>query len=280
MVVMAGISLALSEVDRICALINELLAFARPAPAQLARLDLNDCLEGICLLLDSQARNRGVQLKKKLKSSLRSMVADEDQVKQVVMNVVLNAIQACSEGGTVDVASYENVIDEKAYVYRIADTGRGIGRLARASSIPFSPRAVTALAGVHRPPDRHPPWRVHRREERGRPRGGVRHQHAGGPTRQRPESVLGRGFADPWLGSRSSIPAGARLPPCARARPHTTSWCARASTLGRALVIADALQRSRRARHAARARGSRRYCAVDRREPVPPSFEDGANVAC
>src|SRR6185503_14756223 len=93
-------TLTLSEVDRICALINELLAFARPAPAQLARLDLNDCLEGICMLLESQARNRGVLLKKKLKTSLRSMVADEGRVELVVRDVVLDAILACGEGGT------------------------------------------------------------------------------------------------------------------------------------------------------------------------------------
>jgi signal transduction histidine kinase len=121
--------LTLSEVDRICTLINELLAFARPAPAQLSRMDLNACLEGICLLVESQARNRGVVLRTKLKPGLRSMTADEDQVKQVVMNVVLNAIQACDDGGEVEVTAYENVVDNKAYLCtEISDTGRGIDR--------------------------------------------------------------------------------------------------------------------------------------------------------
>jgi signal transduction histidine kinase len=121
------LALTLSEVDRICALINELLAFARPAPAQFSRVDLNVCLEGICLLLESQARNRGVYLRTKLKPGLRMITADEDQVKQVVMNVVLNAIQACSDGGAVDVTSYESVVDEKAYLcIEITDSGRGI----------------------------------------------------------------------------------------------------------------------------------------------------------
>jgi signal transduction histidine kinase len=121
--------LTLSEVDRICALINELLAFARPAPAQLSRMNLNSCLEGICLLLDSQARNRGVRLRMQLRQGLRSIIADEDQVKQVVMNVVLNAIQACSDGGDVEIASYETAVADKGYLcIEIADTGRGIER--------------------------------------------------------------------------------------------------------------------------------------------------------
>jgi signal transduction histidine kinase len=122
-------TLTLSEVDRICALINELLAFARPAPTQLARLDLNDTLEGICMLLESQARNRGVQLRTKLRPGLRHFIADEDQVKQVVMNVVLNAIQACADGGSVDVTSYETLVDAKDYLtIEIGDTGKGIDR--------------------------------------------------------------------------------------------------------------------------------------------------------
>ena len=121
------LDLALSEVDRICALINELLAFARPAPAQLGRVDLNDCLDRICLLLESQARNRGVDLQKNLKPGLRPFTADEDQVKQVVMNVVLNAIQACAEGGAVEVASYEHLADGRPHLcIEISDNGRGI----------------------------------------------------------------------------------------------------------------------------------------------------------
>jgi signal transduction histidine kinase len=97
------LDLTLSEVDRICALINELLTFARPAPAELHPVELPDCLERICLLLGSQARNRGVSLETDFESDGGVVTADEDQLKQVFMNVILNAIQACGDGERVEV---------------------------------------------------------------------------------------------------------------------------------------------------------------------------------
>ncbi|RMF22807.1 MAG: hypothetical protein D6760_06705 [Deltaproteobacteria bacterium] len=118
--------LTLSEVDRICALVSELLAFARPAPAQLQRVDLNDSIDRICLLLESQARNRGVRLNKHLHHDLAHVTVDEDQIKQVAMNIILNAIQACSEGGCVEVATYPGGENDRFVCIEVSDDGRGI----------------------------------------------------------------------------------------------------------------------------------------------------------
>ncbi len=125
--------LTLSEVDRICALINELLAFARPAPAELQRVAVNDCLDRICLLLDSQARSAGVRLVRHLHAGALELTADEDQIKQVVINVILNAVQACGgrgttkTGGSVVVSSYPNRLERGDYVcIEVSDDGIGI----------------------------------------------------------------------------------------------------------------------------------------------------------
>jgi signal transduction histidine kinase len=121
------LDLTLSEVDRICALINELLTFARPAPGELQPTDFNESIERICLLLDSQARNRGVRLVQKLATNLPLVTADEDQIKQVVMNVVLNAIQSCDGDGVVRLASYPNAEGPRPMVcIEVSDNGRGI----------------------------------------------------------------------------------------------------------------------------------------------------------
>lgn len=121
------LELTISEVDRICLLINELLAFARPAPAELQHVDLNDCLERICLLLDSQARGVSVSLECVGSVGLPMVTADEDQVKQVVMNVILNAIQACSSGGHVRVTTASDFsFDEPRVAIRVTDDGPGI----------------------------------------------------------------------------------------------------------------------------------------------------------
>ena len=51
--------LALAEIERICDLINDLLAFSRPAPAHLDATDLNDLVSSIVRLLDAEARKNG-----------------------------------------------------------------------------------------------------------------------------------------------------------------------------------------------------------------------------
>ncbi len=120
------LDLTLSEVDRICALVSELLAFARPAPTTLERMDLVGCVERLCLLLTSQARSRGVYLAMSDAGHDIQVVADEDQLKQVVMNVVLNAIHACIDGGRVQVSCYRSDAHDGTACIEVVDNGCGI----------------------------------------------------------------------------------------------------------------------------------------------------------
>jgi signal transduction histidine kinase len=90
-------------------------------------MDLVGCVERLCLLLSSQARSRGVLLSMTEPGTDVTVVADEDQVKQVVMNVVLNAIQACIDGGRVQVSCYRTDQGESASAcIEVVDNGCGI----------------------------------------------------------------------------------------------------------------------------------------------------------
>jgi two-component system NtrC family sensor kinase len=125
------LDLTLAEVDRICALVNELLAFARPAPAALEPVDLTTSVERLCLLLASQAKSRGVALEMAPSPADVVVVADEDQIKQVVMNVVLNAVQACPDGGRVRVSCYTTETpDGRMGCVEVVDDGCGIAEEA------------------------------------------------------------------------------------------------------------------------------------------------------
>src|SRR5207247_156533 len=91
--------LALGEIERICALINDLLAFSRPAPAERERTDLNELVAQIARLLEAEARRRDVAVSFHGEPDLPQVVVDEAQVKQVLMNLLLNALQACCARG-------------------------------------------------------------------------------------------------------------------------------------------------------------------------------------
>jgi signal transduction histidine kinase len=115
--------LALKEIERICELITDLLAFSRPTPAEREPADLNEITSQIVRLLEPEARKHDVGITMTLAARVPIVIVHEAQVKQVLMNVVLNAIQACSSHGTVDVRT--GAVEGGAVV-EVADTGPGM----------------------------------------------------------------------------------------------------------------------------------------------------------
>ena len=117
--------LALGEIERICSLINDLLAFARAAPAQREPTDLNEVTSQIVRLLDAEARKCDVMLTCRPAPGLPLVLVDEAQVKQVLLNVLLNAIEASGGHGTVAVSTGVDAADG-CVVVKVADSGEGI----------------------------------------------------------------------------------------------------------------------------------------------------------
>ena len=97
--------LALKEVDRICGLINDLLSFARPSKPNVAPENVNDVVENIARILETQAKEKGMAISREFGDNLPKVWIDREQMKQVFMNLILNAIQAMSEGGSISIAT-------------------------------------------------------------------------------------------------------------------------------------------------------------------------------
>jgi signal transduction histidine kinase len=97
--------LALKEVDRICGLINDLLNFARPSRPNIAEENLNEVVDGVARILESQAKDREVKIAREFVPDLPKVWIDREQLKQVFMNLILNAIQAMRDGGSLVIAT-------------------------------------------------------------------------------------------------------------------------------------------------------------------------------
>jgi signal transduction histidine kinase len=97
--------LALKEVDRICGLINDLLSFARPSKPNVAPEDINDVVDNIARILETQSKEKGVEILRDFGESLPKVWIDREQMKQVFMNLILNAIQAMQEGGSISIST-------------------------------------------------------------------------------------------------------------------------------------------------------------------------------
>jgi signal transduction histidine kinase len=123
--------LALKEVDRICGLINDLLSFARPSKPNVSPENVSDVVDNIARILETQAKEKGVGIAREFGANLPKVWIDREQMKQVFMNLILNAIQAMKEGGSIGIAT--RCIDRngaepagKFVQIEIRDTGIGI----------------------------------------------------------------------------------------------------------------------------------------------------------
>jgi signal transduction histidine kinase len=123
--------LALKEVDRICGLITDLLSFARPSRPNVAEESINDVVDGISRILETEAKEKSVEITRDFAASLPKVWIDREQMKQVFMNLILNAIQAMKEGGLVFISTRPYSKNEAGQPGRyvqieIRDTGVGI----------------------------------------------------------------------------------------------------------------------------------------------------------
>ena len=122
---------SLAGVERIKGLVKGMLDFSRPAPPQLKRESIHRAVEDAISLMDSQFSKHGIRVVQKLAAEAPDITFDSRQIQQVFVNILLNALQAMPEGGTVTVES--SLGDETKELSRylsvyISDTGAGIPR--------------------------------------------------------------------------------------------------------------------------------------------------------
>jgi signal transduction histidine kinase len=123
--------LALKEVDRICGLISELLSFARPSKPNVAPENVNDVVDNVARILEAQTKERNVEIIRDFGENLPKVWIDREQMKQVFMNLILNAIQAMRDGGDITISTRAVTRSEaqpsgEFVQVEINDTGVGI----------------------------------------------------------------------------------------------------------------------------------------------------------
>jgi signal transduction histidine kinase len=122
------LKIASGEVDRISSLVNELLDFARPSDPRWALEDINAILDGMILLISTATKKKLITIIKDYATNLPPVQIDREQIKQVVLNILLNAIDATSENGKIMVKtrSFIKPGGEPYIQIEFTDTGCGI----------------------------------------------------------------------------------------------------------------------------------------------------------
>ncbi len=121
------LNLTSGEVRRITDLISELLSFARSPNPVTTDVDLNALVDSAARLVAPQLKSGQIEIVRHLSPDLPPTRADRDQLKQVFLNILLNAVQAMDGGGEVRLTSRTTQLQGEVYcVLEISDTGRGM----------------------------------------------------------------------------------------------------------------------------------------------------------
>jgi len=104
-------------------IIRKLLLFARHMPSNRAPTNLNHVIEEALYFLEARCAGAGIELERMLAPDLPLIVADPALLNQVLVNLVVNAIQAMPDGGMIRVATRRS---EREVLITVEDTGRGI----------------------------------------------------------------------------------------------------------------------------------------------------------
>lgn len=121
------LQLAEEEIERIVQVLSRLRDLYRPRAEVLKLVQLNHIVENVLLLTNKQLEHARVQIKRILEPDLPQVRIVADQIKQVLLNLILNAAEAM-EGGGVLTISTQTHFDQgvQLAMVKIADTGVGI----------------------------------------------------------------------------------------------------------------------------------------------------------
>ncbi len=125
----------IGEVDRINGIIEGLLSFSRPTTPEIKSIDLKLLLKQVVTLVETTARKNMIDIQLDYRSERTGLLADPSLLKQVFLNIVMNAFEAMGRDGelriTVQLISRGSKISvepDSVFHLTFADTGPGIAR--------------------------------------------------------------------------------------------------------------------------------------------------------
>jgi len=120
-----GLEVVINETKRCKTIIQDLLNFSRAGEPITALSHINDIIEKALSMLANQFHLHHIQVEKRLENEMKDSMLDEKQIQQVLINLLLNAVQAIGEKGIISIRT--DVDSGKRCVrVEIADTGCGI----------------------------------------------------------------------------------------------------------------------------------------------------------
>ena len=140
-----GLNIIIKETQRCKTIIQGLLEFARDRVPQKVPANINDIMESALGIVDNEFRLRHVSLELQLAEDMVKTLLDENQIEQVFINLLLNAVHAVEENGSVTVKS---AVDSEQKTVRVEITDNGCGIAVNDIKKVFEPFYSTKTKGT------------------------------------------------------------------------------------------------------------------------------------
>jgi signal transduction histidine kinase len=135
----------LQDIGQVEFVVKGLLDLARPAPTHRVLCQLNMVLSGVVRQVTPQCRHRHIAITSNLAADMPEMSLDPDRLAQAFLNIVVNAMEALREGGTLQVSSR---LDANAGAVVVEVDDDGVGLASGSAGQVFDPFVTTKPGGV------------------------------------------------------------------------------------------------------------------------------------
>lgn len=137
--------MAQEEVERLIKIVQRMLEFNRPSLGQDFDTDVHAVIQDVLALTSQRTQRADIRVKKVFASDMPILKANKDQLKQVILNLVINAIEAMPKGGELSITTW---MGEKRQWAFIAVRDQGIGLAPEIREHIFEPFYTTKSQGT------------------------------------------------------------------------------------------------------------------------------------
>ena len=118
-----NIDIIIEEVKRLEKILNNITDFGKPSKPEKIDTQICEVMENTCMLMENYFQEKHITLQKRYETGIPEAPVDPTQIKQVFLNILMNAVEAMPDGGKLDV-NIESV-NESIKIY-IIDAGKGM----------------------------------------------------------------------------------------------------------------------------------------------------------
>lgn len=100
------------EIERVNRIVRELLDFVRPSQFEICDVEINKVIENTLSLISHQKNFGGIKTQLDLEPNLPAIKGDESKISQVLINIILNAVDAMPNGGVLNIKTEEYIVED------------------------------------------------------------------------------------------------------------------------------------------------------------------------